>query len=242
MAPSASPYAKGPVTTIDEVLERQHEIADYLARQPAGTGDGIWIFNDLYITITEQVKQGCDKSDYEDNEFMKALDVAFANRYFDALRDDARHQGSAPEPWQVLIGCRTRKHIEALQFAAAGVNAHINFDLAAAVFKTWHELGHGQGAAQHKTYQAIDGVFAKEMDPLRKKFELNWQREVDEGPISKFLDLLGDLLVDGTRDLAWHHAKTLWKWRRVPLADHMTMDWLSLTAHAAGEALLLPLR
>lgn len=241
MAPSASPFRKGRVTTIEQVLERQHEIADYLVQQAAGKRDGLWVFNDLYTTITDQVKQGCDNSNYDDNEFMKALDVAFANRYFDALRDDARHPGSAPAPWEVLLGRRTVRGIEALQFAAAGVNAHINFDLAAAVFRTWQELGHGQGAAQHTTYQAIDGIFAKQMEPLRKEFESRWQREVDGGPISKFLDLLGDLLVDGTRDLAWHHAMTLWKWRRVPLADHITMDWLSLTAHAAGELLLVPL-
>ncbi|HEU5001497.1 MAG TPA: DUF5995 family protein [Actinomycetota bacterium] len=239
MALSASPYGKGPVKTIDEVLDRQHEIEDFIKNQ--NKPDGIGTFNSLYITITEQVRDGCEASTYKDNDFMRALDVAFANRYFAALRRNEHDPGSAPAPWKVFLEHRATEGIQALQFAAAGVNAHINFDLAPAVFATWREVGPGTGPEEHLTYQAIDAVFAAEMESLRQKFEEKWEREVDGGPIAKFLDLLGDVMVDGARDLAWHHAMTLWKWRRVPLHYHLTMDWLSVTAFAAGELLLLPL-
>jgi hypothetical protein len=240
MAPSASPYKRGPAKTIDEVLDRQDAIGKFIAKQK-GPSDGIYLFNKLYMTITEEVRDGCKASTYQDNDFMRALDVAFANRYFAALRRDEHDPGSAPAPWKVLLERRGDRGIQELQFAAAGVNAHINFDLAAAVYETWGRAGPGTGSDQHLTYQAIDAVFAAQMDTLRHAFEKTWQREVDGGPIAKLLDLAGDLTVDLTRDLAWHHAMTLWKWRRVPLHYHLTMDWLSVTAFAAGELLLLPL-
>lgn len=235
-----SPYGKDPVTTIEEVLERQHEIADYI-HGTLGDGDGIWIFNDLYITITEQVKKGCDKSNYKDTPFMTALDVAFANRYLEALRDNEKRPGSESGPWKALINARGNPNLQKLQFAAAGVNAHINFDLAQALCATWKQVKPTRGTDQHETYQAIDAVFAAEMDRLRHEFENKVEARFDRGLVSKLLDLVGDLFVDETRNVAWAQARTMWALRDVPFGDDPSVAFMLASSDLAAKVILHPL-
>jgi Family of unknown function (DUF5995) len=137
-------YKLGPVTTIPEVLTRLAVIREYIgANGPGNPVDGIGCFNELYALITQDVLNGMGTNIHKDDAFMGALDVAFANRYLDALRADATLPGSAAAPWNVLLERRGDQKLEKLQFAAAGVNAHIDYDLTPAVVTTWEILGTG---------------------------------------------------------------------------------------------------
>jgi uncharacterized protein DUF5995 len=109
---------------------------------------------------------------------MGALDVAFANRYLDALRADTTLPGSTAAPWNVLLERRGDQKLEKLQFAAAGVNAHIDYDLAPAVVTTWEILGTGDPSSvdQRSTYRQISAIFASETEKPRKKFETAWEQ------------------------------------------------------------------
>ena len=69
-------------------------------------------------------------------DFICELDLAFAQRYLDAL---ARLTGRAPDPGLLAAPVRPapgRRPAE-WRFAVVGVNAHVNFDLAFALLDVW---------------------------------------------------------------------------------------------------------
>lgn len=236
----ANCYQQGPVSDIPGVLARLGKIHQHIDAHGPGHPDGVGCFNDLYTVITGQVRDGVASKIYRDNEFMAALDVAFANRYFDALRSEDANQGDGPGPWRVLVDKRADPAVTEIQFAAAGVNAHIDFDLAAAVVNVWGRLGGGpRDRDQHATYQEIDALFAQEMTRLRHQFEDSDLKHFDQGKVTKFLNYVSDWTVNVSRDIAWGHASRMWRLRHLHV-EQVYMDGLSLTATAIGEALLIP--
>lgn len=236
----ATPYQQGRVSDIPGVIQRLAEIGEFIKVNGPGHPDGIWCFNNLYADITAKVLAGVNNRDYPDNGFMASLDVAFANRYLDALRQEDAQQGGAPAPWRLLID-RRREPLAQIQFAAAGVNAHIDFDLAAAVVEVWLEGGGGpHDGEQHNTYQQIDGVFAGEMSKLRHEFEHSKLGGFDRGKVDRFLNFISDWTVNLTRDLAWGNAARMWALRHLG-ADRAYMEVLAVSAAIIGEGLLAPL-
>jgi hypothetical protein len=103
----------------------------------------------LYLAVTEAVDEAVDAgSAYRDRRFVRWLDVVFANLFFRALRDDARLASSAPKAWAPLFAVRARSGIAPIQFALAGMNAHINRDLPFALVETCGaRSGSSRGAA-----------------------------------------------------------------------------------------------
>src|SRR5688572_14639476 len=87
--------------------------------------DGLKWFNRLYLRVTVSVRKAVEGATFRDPEFLGALDVVFANLYFDALIAG----DGAPAAWQPLLGARHERGIARIQFALAGMNAHINRDL-----------------------------------------------------------------------------------------------------------------
>lgn len=117
----------GPVSSVVEVLDRLTEIRDGTAKLAPECG--IAEFSDLYRTITQGISDRIEQGDFfADNAYLTSLDVAFANRYFDALRAWAGG-GRTPRTWRVLFEVPNDGEVTAIQLAGAGVNAHINFDL-----------------------------------------------------------------------------------------------------------------
>ena len=91
-------------------------------------GDGLKWFNWLYLGVTQAVEARVASGAFSDPAWMAALDVHFAGFYFDALRDSLSGK-RAPGCWQALFSQRQQSAIARIQFAMAGINAHINHDL-----------------------------------------------------------------------------------------------------------------
>lgn len=101
--------------------------------------DGLRWFNRLYLMVTEQVHTTLNEGAWQSPAWLDRLDVAFAGFYFDALRASLAGQ-STPGAWTVVFESRFRPGIDRIQFALAGMNAHINHDLALALLNTNAEL------------------------------------------------------------------------------------------------------
>ena len=71
---------------------------------------------------------------------MAELDVVFANLYFDALVRAERDAASIPSAWKPLLNGRTKSRVARIQFALAGMNAHINRDLPAGIVAVFEHL------------------------------------------------------------------------------------------------------
>ena len=225
-----------PVTSIPDVVKRLGEIHDHaLNTTTAGDHDGIVCFTSLYKTITETV----DNVSYEDREFLVRLDLEFARRYFDALRRYATDRSSAPGPWRILFDTRSDPDVERVQFAAAGVNAHINFDLAAALLATWADFPPTE--ARRRDYGKVNDVFRTHMDELRNRFDAPFGSTAeDRSALDRLSNLVCDLLVRGCRHEAWDDAEGVWRSRDRDVARGWMLSRLEAVTTLLGKALLLP--
>jgi hypothetical protein len=125
---------------------RAHTIPDVVAMMTAldrelPPNDGVRWFNHLYLEVTRSVGEAVTADTYADRAFLERLDVIFANLYFDAIAADATESGSAPAAWRPLFACRNRAGILPIQFALAGMNAHINRDLPQGIVSTYLQTG-----------------------------------------------------------------------------------------------------
>lgn len=93
--------------------------------------DGLKWFNQLYLTVTREVDLRPPDGGWQSPAWLTRLDVVFAKLYFGALAASLSTQPIAAA-WAALFEARTAAGIDRIQFALAGINAHINHDLALA--------------------------------------------------------------------------------------------------------------
>src|SRR4051794_16888469 len=120
-----------PPATLDHVL------ADLVAlRGQLRPADGARYFNRLYIEMTSEVRKEVASGRAEDPGFLVALDAAFADAYLAAILAADEDAHAASPAWRPLFEARFDKHVSPIQFALAGANAHINYDLPVQIVAT----------------------------------------------------------------------------------------------------------
>ncbi len=112
-------------------------IADVIAQMQAidallPDNDGLKWFNRLYLMVTRQVDMNPPGGAWKNPGWLLHLDVVFAGLYFGATRKFLSGE-STPSAWTALFESRFSSGIDRIQYALAGMNAHINHDLALAV-------------------------------------------------------------------------------------------------------------
>src|SRR5271166_4501676 len=112
------------VTTIADVITTMEAIDNLLTGN-----DGLKWFNLLYLEVTRQVDRRPPNS-WQDATWLTRLDVVFARFYFKAIADSLQNSPNIASSWKVLFESRFMSGVDRIQFALAGMNAHINHDLA----------------------------------------------------------------------------------------------------------------
>jgi Family of unknown function (DUF5995) len=202
MIPPAGPDPV--IQTVAEVIARMQELS---AAMPAG--DGVRAFNEMYLVTTRQVDAAIGGAKFADPAFMARLDVVFANLYLHAIELHEADPTRSPRSWGALFAARSHPGISQLQFAVAGMNAHINFDLARALVRTAQESGGALDAGRRADFQAVNQVLALTQPMVR--------HELLTGPFASLDDALGghdDRVsmwgIEAAREFAWSTAQTLW--------------------------------
>ena len=175
---------------------------------PLAPDDGVRRFNELYLAVTLAVARESESAAFEDPAFVSRLDVVFADLYFAAV--DAADAGrEVPRAWVPLFEKRAAHGIAPLQFAVAGMNAHINHDLALALVTTTREFGTGLGrdTPQHRDYVAVDAILEHVQEQIKERFTRGLVADVDRAA-GRVDDLLASWSVAHARDNAWTQAQT----------------------------------
>ena len=197
--------------TVDDVLDRMRAIDSELPRR-----DGVAVFNRVYLEVTESIRHRLRSGFFRDPRFMEQFDVVFAELYFESV-DAATAGGEVPRAWAPLVEARRRRRVAPAQYALAGMNAHINHDLAVAVV-TACGRARRQLATVHRDYERVNDLLATVVRPIRQSFLDSLVVEAG-APLSPLADLISNWSIDAARDAAWVHARTLWELRRTrPLA------------------------
>lgn len=201
--------------------------------------DGLGAFNHLYRRITGKVLEDLEAGRFHDPLFLETLDIEFAKRYFEALIRFEAGDVSAPRCWTVLLQNRSTRGLQDLQFATAGVNAHVNYDLPFALLTTWAAVGYEETSfpqnQQSRDYLRVNNIFHAEMTSLRLELEDPMESWLDRGHVSHLLSTLSDEAVVADRSAAWMVAERL---HRRP-ADRATAerDLDSITAKLSAVLL-----
>src|SRR5271170_6315772 len=120
--------------------------------------DGLKWFNKLYLMVTQRIDTQPPPQGWEDATWLTRLDVVFAGFYFSAVAGALQQNPNTASSWDSLFEARNTAGIDRIQFALAGMNAHINHDLALALLQTDGEL-HLTPALQspeHDDYQRVN--------------------------------------------------------------------------------------
>jgi Family of unknown function (DUF5995) len=221
-------------TTIDEVIARMQSIDAALP-----PGDGVACFNRMYLEVTQGVDQQVQQGSFGDPAFVSHLDVVFANLYFCAVDALSGPASAVPVAWQPLLAARGRSGIESIQFALAGMNAHINHDLPLAVVTTCTDLNTApDDGSHHQDYQRIDALLDASEQSVRESFEAPGIAAVDRH-VAAVADLIGNWSINAARDVAWDTAVALWDVRDHELATHLLTGALARTVGMASRCLLV---
>jgi hypothetical protein len=200
-------------------------IAEVIARMRSDTAalpksDGVGCFTKLYLDVTVGVQEQLAGLTFRDARFLARLDVEFAGLFFsalDAARNDPAH---LPHAWAPLVESRSTRGILPLQFAFAGMSAHINRDLPVALVATCRALGVPleDGSVQHADFRRVNGVLAAVEARVKARYLTGWARIVDRllRRAGRIDDVVAMWNVARARDAAWANGEALWALRDRP--------------------------
>jgi len=202
--------------------------------------DGLKWFNWLYLQVTQAVEVRVATGVFTDPAWLADLDVQFAQLYLSALQ--AGLSGTpCPGCWEALLDCRSRPEIARIQFALAGINAHINHDLPEAIVATCQATNTvpQHASQQYNDYTSLnptlDSVIEAAKQTLRVRLLGN-----PLPAVSHLDDMIATWSVSSARENAWTNAELLWHLRNYPPLGSGFMGTLDDLATVIGQALLVP--
>ncbi|GAA4354966.1 DUF5995 family protein [Angustibacter luteus] len=200
--------------------------------------DGAAVFNHMYLTVTEQVAEGLAGAPvFRDPAFMAQLDVTFASLWLAAYDAPA---DAVPKAWAPLFERRHDDAVLAIQFALAGMNAHIAHDLPVALVATCRRLDRSPDDADvHADYEKVNELLAACESEIRRSFLTEVGQALDHrlGPVVHLIDSWN---IDKARDVAWVNALAMWEMRRVGSLARRYVAALAGTVGMASRCLLTP--
>jgi hypothetical protein len=228
---------------------------------PLAPADGVACFTRLYLAVTRGVQERLAGVAFEDPAFLAQLDVRFADLFFvatehappapgspQATRSSGRASAALPPTfpaaWAPLFEARGRKGVAPLQFAFAGMNAHINRDLPVALVATCEAAGIEleEGSPQHADYVRVNGVLATVEREVKSQYLTGWLRRLDRlvHRVHRIDDVVAMWDIARARDAAWVNAEALWALRGDGTLSRRFLGTLDRTVGLAGRGLLVP--
>jgi hypothetical protein len=202
--------------------------------------DGLKWFNWMYLEVTRAVEQRIAFGGFRDSAWLAELDVQFAHLYFAAL-ESALSQKPTPGCWQILFERRDQASIARIQFALAGINAHINHDLPQAIVTTCQITATvpQHGGTQYNDYSALNTTLDNLIQLAKQRLHVLLLGD-PLPPISHLEDTVAAWKVSAAREAAWKNSELLWHLRTVPALSIAFLDTLDGLTTVTGKALLVP--
>lgn len=219
---------------IDGVLARMADIELALPYD-----DGVAYFNRMYREVTRRVREAVVADQFLAGEFLERLDVNFANLFFSAYADDAAGR-PVNAAWVPLFEARRRPGTHPIQFALAGMNAHISHDLAFAVVETCREgsVAPVDESPEHRDFTRTNEVLAEASAEIKGWFLSGVVARLDEagGKIDDGVAMFGLHLA---RAAAWETSELLWDLIDNPHLDRLFRAGLARTVELTSRGILL---
>jgi hypothetical protein len=224
-----------PAASLDNVIALMSSIDGALA-----TVDGVSWFNKLYHRVTERVATALADGTFENPEFVRRLDIVFANLYFEALQKFLDDTDETPRAWSPLFDSNAEPGIAPIQFALAGMNAHINRDLMVALVRVCEEMGLAveEDSPHRRDYDRLNPIL-QEVETTVRDWFLDGLLEEFDNHFEKVDTIIANWSLVEARSAAWNHAETLWRIRNIDFIEEAYIDGLDGLVGFAGRGLML---
>ncbi|MFE5818691.1 DUF5995 family protein [Streptomyces sp. NPDC056479] len=217
-------------TAVDAVVFRMRALDATLPER-----DGVAVFNRVYLAVTEAVDRHIDGGRFPDARAAITLDVRFAERYLAAVA--AEDERRPPACWRPLFQMRRHPGVRPLQFALAGINAHIGHDLALAVVDACRSLG-CEPVDLEDEFDRVGDLLVSLEERIREDLMPGPDLLQIADPLTH---LLGSWSLERARDATWSAARALWALRRLPDVAEDFTERLDAAVGFAGRMMLTPL-
>lgn len=230
--------------TVGDVVRRLREIQESVHPR-----DGVGQFNRVYLRVTEAVRDRLGGGFFDDPRFVAHLQVVFAGRYFAAVDADAAGK-RADSAWMPLFAARDDGRVQPVQFAVAGMNAHINHDLSLALVDTCRALRtHPAGGHVPEDYRRVNLIIEDVESQARRSLLSELERELGE-PLEPVTHLVSAWSIAQAREAAWVRTQVLWllrdtRWlfdhhvdstaRAIGMTSRHLLTPVPVLPHASGE-------
>ncbi|MGW1750890.1 DUF5995 family protein [Streptomyces sp. NPDC002092] len=218
-------------TSVDAVVSRMRALDATLPER-----DGVAVFNRVYLAVTEAVDRSIDAHRFADARAATTLDVRFAERYLAAV-DAVTAERHPPACWRPLFQLRRHPGVRPLQFALAGINAHIGHDLALAVVDSCRTLD-CEPAELEDEFDRVGDLLVSLEERIREDLMPGPDLLQIADPLTH---LLGAWSLERARDATWTAARALWALRGLPDVAAEFTERLDTAVGFAGRMLLTPL-
>lgn len=225
------------LSTIDDVLATMAFIDANVSEQ-----DGLKWFNTLYALVTARVQQDVKAGRFQNPAWIERLDVIFARLFFEAVSAYDKDPKLCARAWRPFFGARYNTQIARLQFALAGMNAHINHDLALAVVETCAatDTEPKRETSIFADYEAVNQILEDVEVTAVQTLATGLIREA-EIAMGRVDDIIAMWSIRHARDTAWTNAELLWALRGNELLYETFVGTMDRMAGYAGRGLLVPL-
>jgi hypothetical protein len=256
------PATAPPAATVSEVARVAARMREL--RAELRPGDGVRVFTGVYLSVTEEIARQVAAGAFADPAVAAVLAARFAGRFLAAVDGprtfpaDGRRPSAVDGPhtpavngphlsaakggprppacWRALLRVRAHRGLHPLQFALAGINAHVGHDLPLAVVDT--------AAATGREPPALEADFDR-VGRVLATIEVRVREELMPGPdlleaAEPLSHLIGTWSLDRARDAAWSAARLLWALRYSPRARAECERRLDAAVAVVGRLLLTP--
>jgi hypothetical protein len=205
------------------------------------THDGLIWFNRLYASMTLAVIENARKHRFDEPLFVERLGCHLADLYFVALTAHLSDPGSGPSAWGPLFHSRTREGTLPVQYALAGVNAHINRDMPVALVSTFLELDRApdRNGPVHTDYLSLNSIMEGALNDAKPWLLRGVLDELD-ATLSQADEVLEMWSSRRARDAAWISSEVRWALRVSPLLSRHHLEALDRMVGLVGRGLLRP--
>ena len=236
------PYAQNLLKTVRTAPNSVAEVLAIMQNIEAtcADGDGLKWFNWLYLQVTNAVETRIAAGGFADPAWLAELDVQFARLYVGALASSLSGQ-STPGCWQALFDNRSQVKIARIQFALAGINAHINHDLPEAIVATCAATGTipQHGSTQYNDYSGLNTTLDGLVNAAKQTLHVRLLGD-PLPPVSHLENTIAAWSVTAARESAWNNAEILWHLHPEPGLSAAFMGSLDGLTTVASRTLLVP--
>jgi hypothetical protein len=225
--------------SVPDVIERLRAIESASPRS-----NGVACFARLYREVTEGVNAELERQTVADARFIAQLDVCFAGLFFSAFEAYRREPGSEPPAWRPLFAGQSAHGVAPLQFALAGMNAHINRDLPVALVTTCRALTLDlrESTPEHADFVRVNTLLAQVEQRIKRSYVTGWLGAVDRlvHRVHRIDDIVAMWDVARARDAAWTTAQALWALHGDPALESEFLATLDRMVGLASRGFLIP--